>query len=60
MTNTTVQLTQSKSKMAKARSAQCKFNCITVNFDRTQHGIYIYAIVPLNVKAISLDCSTRL
>ena len=34
------QKTQSKSMTQITRSVQDKFNCITVNYDRTQHGIY--------------------
>ena len=34
-------LTQSKSKTQITKSVHCKFNCFTVVFDRTQHGIYI-------------------
>ena len=35
-----VQVTQSKSRWNK-RSEHSKFNCITVNFENTQHGIYV-------------------
>ena len=35
-----VKLTQSKSKKQITRSVHGKFNFITVNSDRTQHGIY--------------------
>ena len=34
-------LTQSKSKTQITRSVHGKFNCITVKYNGTQHGIYI-------------------
>ena len=33
--------TQSKSKNQITRSVQCKFNCISVKYDGTPHGIYL-------------------
>ena len=33
-------VTQSKSKTPIKRSVHCKFKCITVALDRTQHGLY--------------------
>ena len=33
-------ITMSKSRLKITRSVLGKFHCITVNFDRTQHGIY--------------------
>ena len=33
-------ITQSKSKTPITRSLHCKFKCITVALDRTQHGLY--------------------
>ena len=38
------QLTQSKSKTRITRSVHCKFNCITVKYNGTWHGIYIYLL----------------
>ena len=32
---------QSKSKTQLTRSVHCKFNCVTVKYNGTQHGIYI-------------------
>ena len=34
-------LTKSKSKTTFTRSVHGKFNCITVKYSGTQHGIYI-------------------
>ena len=41
-------LTQSQSKTPITRSVHCKFNCITVALDRTQHGFYIFQNVIIN------------
>ena len=38
---TKLKVTQSKSKTQITRSVYCKFNCITVKYNGTQHGIYI-------------------
>ena len=40
---------QSKSKMQHSKSAHGKFNCITVNFDKTQHGILITLLTSCSV-----------
>ena len=34
-------VTQSKSKTTITRSVHCEFNCITVKYNGTRHGIYI-------------------
>ena len=39
--NFVMPLTQSKYKTQITRSVHCKFNCITVIYNGTQHGIYL-------------------
>ena len=41
--------TQSKSKIPIKRSVHCKFNCVTVVFVRTQHGLYIHSLRGHNI-----------
>ena len=36
-------LTQSKSKTQLKRSLHCKFKCISIAIDRTQHGLFMFS-----------------
>ena len=46
-------VTQSKSKTQEHCNVHCKFNCITVNVDWTQHGIYNKTVLTLSTSVIS-------
>ena len=41
---TSLLVTQSKSKTQITRSVHCKFNCITVKYNGTQHGFETFCL----------------
>ena len=59
--STSFMLTQSKYKTQITRSVHCKFNCITVKYNGTQHGIYILWLVPshLHVETGNIDSGKK-
>ena len=46
---------QSKSKTQITRSVHYKFNCITLKYNGTQHGIYIIYAIPSTFYPISVS-----